>query len=96
MYLILTEKLKLLDRISKAKTLEIEKLIRQKESKLYYCIQYMIYDRVYSIATDKVLIENQKEIETLQEKTTLLTLELKNREERINQLIKNVKSRDNL
>lgn len=96
MYLILTEKLKLLDRISKAKTLEIEKLIRQKEGKLYYCIQYMIYDRVYSIATDNVLIENQKEIKTLQEKTTLLTLELKNREERINQLIKNVKSRDNL
>ena len=56
----------------------------------------MIYDHVYSIATDKVLIDNRKEIETLQEKTTLLTLELKNREERVNQLIKNVKSRENL
>ena len=54
----------------------------------------MIYDFAYSIATDKILIDNKKEIETLQEKTTLLTLELKNREEKINQLIEKMKGRE--
>ena len=49
---------------------------------------------IYSIVTDKILIDNQKEIETLQEKTILLTLELKNREERINQLIEKMKGRE--
>ena len=34
MYLMLTEKLKLLDRMNKAKTLEIEKLSRHKEGEL--------------------------------------------------------------
>ena len=49
---------------------------------------------IYSIVTDKVLIDNKKEIETLQEKTTLLTLELKSREEKINQLIEKMKGRE--
>ena len=38
MYLIMyTEKLKLLDRMTKAKTSEIDKLARHKEGELYYC-----------------------------------------------------------
>ena len=37
MYLMLTEKLKLLEKMSKAKTLEIEKLTGYKEGESCYC-----------------------------------------------------------
>ena len=47
-----------------------------------------------SIATDKVLVENQKEIEVLQEKTTSLTLQLMEREEKISQLLKKMKGKE--
>ena len=46
-----------------------------------------------SIATDKVLVEKQEEIEMLQEKIRLLTLQLIEREEKISQLIKKMKSK---
>ena len=46
-----------------------------------------------SIATDKVLIEKQEEIEMLQEKITLLTLQLMKREEKISQLTENMKGK---
>lgn len=42
------------------------------------------------VATDKVLIDKQKEIEALQDKITSLTLQLKEREENISQLIENM------
>ena len=45
-----------------------------------------------SIATDKVLVEKQEEIEILQEKITSLTLELKEREGAISQLMEKIKS----
>ena len=62
--------------MSKAKTLETEKLARYKEGKLQYC-QYSTYHIwLCSIATDKVLVERQEEIEILQEKITNLTLQL--------------------
>ena len=46
-----------------------------------------------SIATDKVLVEKQEENEILQEKITLLTLELKEREGVISQLMEKMKSK---
>ena len=46
-----------------------------------------------SIATDKVLVEKQEEIEMLQEKITLLTLQLMEREEKISQLMENMKGK---
>ena len=49
--------------------------------------------RLCSIATDKVLVDKQEEIEILQEKITSLTLQLTEREENINQLMKNMKSK---
>ena len=49
-----------------------------------------------SIATDKVLVEKQEEIEILQEKITSLTLQLKAREDKISQLIENMKSKNNI
>ena len=48
---------------------------------------------MFYIATDKVLIEKQKEIEILQEKITSLTLQLKAREDKISQLMENMKSK---
>ena len=45
-----------------------------------------------SIATDKVLVDKQEEIEILQEKITSLTLELKEREGAISQLMEKIKS----
>ena len=45
-----------------------------------------------SIATDKVLVEKQEEIEILQEKITSLTLQLKEREGAISQLMEKIKS----
>ena len=44
-----------------------------------------------SIATDKVLVEKEKEIEMLHEKIMLLTLQLTEREEKISQLLENIK-----
>ena len=46
-----------------------------------------------SIATDKVLIEKQEEIEMLQEKITLLSLQLMEREEKISQLMESMKGK---
>ena len=46
-----------------------------------------------SIATDKVLVEKQEENEILQEKITSLTLQLKEREGVINQLMEKMKSK---
>ena len=46
-----------------------------------------------SIVTDKVLVEKQAEIEILQEKITLLTLQLKEREGAISQLMEKMKSK---
>ena len=46
-----------------------------------------------SIATDKVLVEKQKEIEILIEKITLLNLQLMEREEKISQLMENMKGK---
>ena len=46
-----------------------------------------------SIATDKVLVEKQEEVEILQEKITLLTLQLKEREGVITQLMEKMKSK---
>ena len=46
-----------------------------------------------SIATDKVLVEKQEENEILQEKITSLTLQLKEREEAICQLMEKMKSK---
>ena len=46
-----------------------------------------------SIVTDKVLVDNQEEIEILQEKVTSLTLQLKAREDKISQLMENMKSK---
>ena len=44
-----------------------------------------------SIATDKVLVEKHEEIEILQEKIISLTLQLMEREEKISQLVENIK-----
>ena len=46
-----------------------------------------------SIATDKVLVDKQEEIEILQEKITSLTLQLMEREEKISQLMENIKGK---
>ena len=46
-----------------------------------------------SIATDKLLVEKQKEIEMLQEKITLLNLQLMEREKKITQLMENMKGK---
>ena len=48
---------------------------------------------LWSIATDKVLVKKQEEIEILQEKITLLTLQLKEREGAISQLMEKMKSK---
>ena len=48
---------------------------------------------ICSIATDKVLVEKQEQIEILQEKITSLTLQLKEREEKISQLMENTKGK---
>ena len=48
---------------------------------------------VMFIATDKVLVDKQEEIEMLQEKITLLTLQLMEREEKISQLMENMKGK---
>ena len=48
---------------------------------------------VCSIATDKVLIDRQEEIGILQEKITSLTLQLMEREEKISQLMENMKGK---
>ena len=45
------------------------------------------------IATDKVLFEKQEENKILQEKITLLTSQLKEREEAISQLMEKIKSK---
>ena len=47
-----------------------------------------------SIVTDKVLVYKQEEIELLQEKTTSLTLQLMEREEKISQLSEKMKSKE--
>ena len=46
-----------------------------------------------SIATDKVLVEKQEEIGILQKKITSLTLQLMEREEKISQLMENMKGK---
>ena len=46
-----------------------------------------------SITTDKVLVDKQEEIEILQEKITPLTLQLMEREEKISQLMENMKGK---
>ena len=46
-----------------------------------------------SIATDKVLVDKQEEIEILQEKITSLTSQLMEREEKISHLIENMKGK---
>ena len=46
-----------------------------------------------SIATDKVLVDKQEEIEILQEKVTSLTLQLTERDENISQLMENMKGK---
>ena len=48
---------------------------------------------ICSIATDKVLVDKQEEIEILQEKITSLTLQLMEREEKISQLMENMKGK---
>ena len=47
-----------------------------------------------SIVTDKVLVDKQEEIDLLQEKTTSLTLQLMEREEKISQLSEKMKSKE--
>ena len=49
---------------------------------------------LFSIVTDKVLVDKQEEIELLQEKTTSLTLQLMEREEKISQLSEKIKSKE--
>ena len=44
-----------------------------------------------SVATDKVLLEKQEEIEILQEKVTLLTLQLIEKKEKISQFMEEMK-----
>ena len=46
-----------------------------------------------SIATDKVLVDKQEEIEILQEKIASLTLHLMERDEKISQLMENMKGK---
>ena len=46
-----------------------------------------------SIATDKLLVEKQKEIEMLQEKIMSLTLQSMEREEKFCRLMENMKSK---
>ena len=46
-----------------------------------------------SIATDKVLVDKQEEIEILQEKVTSLNLQLMERDEKISQLMENMKGK---
>ena len=48
---------------------------------------------LYSIVTDKVLVDKQEEIEILQEKITSLTLQLMERDEKISQLMENMKGK---
>ena len=78
--------------MSKTKTLEIEKLTRHKE--VSYIVLLVVHTICYfGIATDKVLVEKQEEIEILHEKMMSLTLELKEREEAISQLMEKMKSK---
>ena len=79
--------------MNKAKTLDIEKLTRHKESKLYSTVSSTYHIWLCSIATDKVLVEKQEEIEILQEKITTLTLHLMETEEKHIQLIEKVKGK---
>ena len=59
-----------------------------------YIVLLVVHSICYVlIATDKVLVEKQEEIETLQEKLMSLTLELKKREEAISQLMEKMKSK---
>ena len=48
-----------------------------------------------SIATDKVLLEKQEEIQLLQEKVTLLSLQLMERKEKIRNLYVKMKGKTN-
>ena len=57
----------------------------------YNTVSSTYYIWLCSIATDKVLVEKQEEIKMLQEKITLLTLQLMEREEKISQLMENMK-----
>ena len=58
-------KLELESKKSKAKTLEIEKLTREKNSKLKCTVTSTYHIWLSSIAIDKVLVEKQEEIEKL-------------------------------
>ena len=59
-----------------------------------YIVLLVVHTICYvRIATDKVLVEKQEEIEILQEKMMSLTLELKEREEAISQLMEKMKSK---
>ena len=51
--------------MNEVKTLEIKKLSKEKEGKLKYCHQYIYHVWLYSIATDKVLVDKQEQIEKL-------------------------------
>ena len=46
------------------------------------------------VASDKLLVDKQEEIEALQEKITSLTLQVKEREENISQLMENMKGNE--
>ena len=48
---------------------------------------------IWFCSTDKVLVDKQEEIEILQEKVTPLTLQLMEREEKISQLMENMKGK---
>ena len=49
-----------------------------------------------SIATDKVLVDKQEEIELLREKTTSLTLQLTEKEKKISQLMEKMKGKESI
>ena len=59
----------------------------------YNTVSSTYYIWLCSIVTDKALVEKQEENEILQEKITLLTLQLKEREGVITQLMEKMKSK---
>ena len=90
---LLREKLDVESKMNKAKTLEIEVLARHKKGKLY---SYTVLNHICFIATDKIVLAKEKDIEILQEKITRLTLQLMEREERISQLTNKLKGNKQL
>ena len=92
---LLREKLDVESKMNKAKTLEIEALARDKKGKLY---SYTVLNHIWLcfIATDKIVLAKENDIEILQEKITRLTLQLMEREERISQLTNKLKGNKQL